>query len=364
MGHSSYPFFFSLSRFSSSAADLHPSAIAFEGVSSTLENPRAWYFAPTAEQYNELKARRGAAQHSRDGAGGTRHTDGHDAGGHQQLAGADRAAGGDRLRQNEKEFASVTMAESLDAENAELRKAATPGRAMHAPPTPEKAVAMKAVAFYESHRAMSVNGSQVHCSCGGEQRPLEIDPRQWATRTEVLPSDIGFTAKELGDCADRLPDYMQDYLTCARARVPPPPPPSLPSALAQPHPRRRTHPPLAFSTTLPRTRACASTGCKRRCCCRSAAGALRSVRARRGGRARARAPSESSVDGGPIAGSTAASSSPREPPATSLGVAGSSAHPGAHSHVSGVAHRCCAVECVWSTGPSLRRAPPNPTLRE
>ena len=107
---------------------------------------------------------------------------------------------------------------------------------------------------------VSVNGSQVHCSCGGEQRPLsfEIDLAPVGDENnEVLPGDIGFTAKELGDCADRLPDYMQDYLTCARARVPPPPPPSLPSALAQPHPP--THPPLASfpRPTLPRTRACA-----------------------------------------------------------------------------------------------------------
>ena len=224
--------------------------------------------APTAEQYNELKARYEALRSIRETEPEAHATQMattlEDTQRNSQVLIAQLRGEIERLRQNEKEFASaVTMAESLDAENAELRKAATPGRAMHVPPTPEKAVAMqKAVAFYEmlTGLTVSVNGSQVHCSCGGEQRPLsfEIDLAPVGDENnEVLPGDIGFTAKELGDCADRLPDYMQDYLTCARARVPPPPPPSLSSALAQPHPP--IHPPLASfpRPTLPRTRACA-----------------------------------------------------------------------------------------------------------
>ena len=224
--------------------------------------------APTAEQYNELKARYEALRSIRETEPEAHATQMattlEDTQRNSSVLIAQLRGEIERLRQNEKEFASaVTMAESLDAENAELRKAATPGRAMQVPPTPEKAVAMqKAVAFYEMLTGLtaSVNGSQVHCSCGGEQRPLsfEIDLAPVGDENnEVLPGDIGFTAKELGDCADRLPDYMQDYLTCARARVPPPQPPSLPSALAQPPPPPR--PALASfpRPTLPRTRACA-----------------------------------------------------------------------------------------------------------
>ena len=235
--------------------------------------------APTAEQYNELKARYEALRSIRETEPEAHATQMattlEDTQRNSQVLITQLRGEIERLRQNEKEFASaVTMAESLDAENAELRKAATPGRAMHVPPTPEKAVAMqKAVAFYEmlTGLTVSVNGSQVHCSCGGEQRPLsfEIDLAPVGDENnEVLPGDIGFTAKELGDCADRLPDYMQDYLTCARARVPPPPPPSLPSALAQPHPP--TPPSPAFlDPHFPAHARAQSTGCKRRCCCRS-----------------------------------------------------------------------------------------------
>ena len=258
--------------------------------------------APTAEQYNELKARYEALRSIRETEPEAHATQMattlEDTQRNSQVLIAQLRGEIERLRQNEKEFASaVTMAESLDAENAELRKAATPGRAMHVPPTPEKAVAMqKAVAFYEmlTGLTVSVNGSQVHCSCGGEQRPLsfEIDLAPVGDENnEVLPGDIGFTAKELGDCADRLPDYMQDYLTCARARVPPPPPPSLPSALAQPHPP--THPPsprqLSSTHTSPHTRVRSRPGASAGAAVEAAAGALRSVRARRGGRARARA---------------------------------------------------------------------------
>ena len=258
--------------------------------------------APTAEQYNELKARYEALRSIRETEPEAHATQMattlEDTQRNSQVLIAQLRGEIERLRQNEKEFASaVTMAESLDAENAELRKAATPGRAMHVPPTPEKAVAMqKAVAFYEmlTGLTVSVNGSQVHCSCGGEQRPLsfEIDLAPVGDENnEVLPSDIGFTAKELGDCADRLPDYMQDYLTCARARVPPPPPPSLPSALAQPHPP--THAPtprqLSSTHTSPHTRVRSRPGASAGAAVEAAAGALRPVRARRGGRARARA---------------------------------------------------------------------------
>ena len=219
---------------------------------------------------------------------------------------------------------------------------------MHVPPTPEKAVAtQKAVAFYEmlTGLTVSVNGSQVHCSCGGEQRPLsfEIDLAPVGDENnEVLPSDIGFTAKELGDCADRLPDYMQDYLTCARARAPTATP-SLPSALAQPHPPTHppTHPPSPASRpTLPRTRACAVDQVQAPVLLSK----LLQARFGRWGRgaeaahARGRASPESIVDGGTIAGSAAPNSSPRELPATSL---------------------CCGVAWVapWCEQPRLGGAP-------
>ena len=255
--------------------------------------------APTAEQYNELKARYEALRSIRETEPEAHATQMattlEDTQRNSQVLITQLRGEIERLRQNEKEFASaVTMAESLDAENAELRKAATPGRAMHVPPTPEKAVAMqKAVAFYEmlTGLTVSVNGSQVHCSCGGEQRPLsfEIDLAPVGDENnEVLPGDIGFTAKELGDCADRLPDYMQDYLTCARARVPHPHPPPCHRLLPNP-----THPPpprqLSSTHTSPHTRVRSRPGASAGAAVEAAAGALRSVRARRGGRARARA---------------------------------------------------------------------------
>jgi hypothetical protein len=229
--------------------------------------------APTAEQYNELNARYEALRSIRETEPEAHATQMattlEETQRNSRVLIAQLRGEIERLGQNDQEFASaVTMAESLHAENAQLREAATPGRAPSAnvPPTPEAYTVQKTVAFYEmlTGVTVSVKGNRVHCSCGGEQRPLsfEIDLAPVGDENnEMLPGDVGFTAKGLGDCADRLPEYMQDYLTCARARGPPPPPSS---ALALPHPSLEHVDPHS-----PAHSRAQSTGGRRRCCCKS-----------------------------------------------------------------------------------------------
>lgn len=200
--------------------------------------------APTAEQYNELNARYEALRSIRETEPEAHATQMattlEETQRNSQVLIAQLRGEIERLSQNDQEFASaVTMAESLHAENTELRLAATPGRAPSAkvPPTPEAYTMQKTAKFYEmlTGVTVSVNGNRVQCSCGGEQRPLsfEIDLAPVGDEDNpVLPDDVGFEPKALGDCADRLPEYMQENLTCARARVPP----LLSSAPALPHP--------------------------------------------------------------------------------------------------------------------------------
>ena len=276
--------------------------------------------APTAEQYNELNARYEALRSIRETepeAHATQMATTLEETQHNsQVLIAQLRGEIERLSQNDQEFASaVTMAESLHAENAQLRQAATPGRAPSAnvpPPTPEAYTMQKTATFYEmlTGVSVSVNGNRVHCSCGGEQRPLsfEIDLAPVGDENnEVLPGDVGFTAKGLGDCADRLPEYMQDYLTCARAHARP-----LSSAPALPHPSvaslEHVDPPL------PRTRVRSRPGASAGAAAKAAAGALRSVSGRRAEavHARGRAASPESIVTrrlvGPSLGSTAANS--------------------------------------------------------
>ena len=170
-----------------------------------------------------------------------------------------------RLGQNDQEFASaVTMAESLHAENAQLRQA---GSSANVVPTPEAYEMRKMATFYEMLTGVTValDGNRVHCSCGDKQRPLafEID----LAPEDGEPGDLGFNPTELGDCTERLPDYMQDHITCAPARATPLfGPCSPPSAFGLPRSRRPT---LACGS-----RAGASAGAA----AKAAAGALRQVR--------------------------------------------------------------------------------------
>ena len=217
--------------------------------------------APTAEQYNELNARYEALRSIRETEPEAHATQMattlEETQRNSRVLIAQLRGEIERLGQNDQEFASaVTMAESLHAENAQLREAATPGRAPSAnvPPTPEAYTVQKTVAFYEmlTGVTVSVKGNRVHCSCGGEQRPLsfEIDLAPVGDENnEMLPGDVGFTAKGLGDCADRLPEYMQDYLTCARARVLP-----MSRTLLSPTPQQL---PLSTSTRHSPALACA-----------------------------------------------------------------------------------------------------------
>lgn len=241
--------------------------------------------APTAEQYNELNARYEALRSIRETEPEAHATQMattlEETQRNSQVLIAQLRGEIERLSQNDQEFASaVTMAESLHAENTELRLAATPGRAPSAkvPPTPEAYTMQKTAKFYEmlTGVTVSVNGNRVQCSCGGEQRPLsfEIDLAPVGDEDNpVLPDDVGFEPKALGDCADRLPEYMQEYLTCARARVPLPvfgpcsPPPWLASF-------EHVDPP--HSCTRVRSRPGASAGAA----AKAAAGALRSVSGR------------------------------------------------------------------------------------
>jgi len=125
-----------------------------------------------------------------------------------------------RLKQFENqshEFASaVTIAETLHAENTELKKAATPAR---------KAAATgplaKVVDFYELLTGVTVtlDGERAHCSCGDAQRPLtfEVDLAPEDGEPEV---DISFTPTDLSGCSGHLPDYLRESITFERAQAP------------------------------------------------------------------------------------------------------------------------------------------------
>ena len=191
----------------------------------------------------------------------------------------------ERLQQNQTEdFASaVTMAESLHAENAQLRQAATPaGKSSEAGAWQLQQV----VTFYELLTGVSVTlaGDRAQCSCGDAQRPMafEID----LAPEDGEEGDVGFNPTNLGGCADQLPDYMQESITCA----PPPaapapshdcaalhalPPARRPGALLL-VPQRNPVPTCACSVPGAHSRASASSGAA----AKAAEGALPRVRGR------------------------------------------------------------------------------------
>ena len=171
--------------------------------------------APTAEQYDALNARYEALRSIRE-TEPEAHTEQmattlEETQRNSQLLVAQLRGEIERLRQNDGEFASaVTMAESLHAENAQLRQGANASG--------EAAGMQRMAAFYEMLTGVTValDGNLAHCSCGDKQSPVTFEIDLAPEGCEKSPDDLSFNPTDLGDCTERLPDYMQDNITCAR----------------------------------------------------------------------------------------------------------------------------------------------------